>query len=174
MSKALHLFSFGLGWALCFWAAMAQWPRLSWMMSLGLLVITISLQERRRISISKVLVVLCLGFIFELVNMHVGFYEFPKSHSWYPPSWLLAFWPVFALLFMDVIGTSSKRPLWWNFLFGLLGGGFYFLGEWANLIRFHEPKALTFALFCILWSCEYVLLVKLSRIAGRLSFLQRD
>lgn len=153
---------------------MAQWPRLSWMISLGLLVVNISLQERRRISISKVLVVLVLGFVFELVNMHVGFYEFPKSHTWYPPSWLLAFWPVFALLFMDIIGSSAKKPFGWNFLFGLIGGGLYYLADWANLIHFHDPKAVTFALFCVLWSLEYILLVKLTRMAGRLSFLQRS
>ncbi len=174
MNKALHLFSFGLGWVLCFWAAIAQWPRLSWMISLGLLVVNIAIQERRRISISKILVVLTLGFVIELVNRHVGLYEFPKNHAWYPPSWLLAFWPIFALLFMDVIGSSSPRPLWWNFIFGVVGGLAYYAGEWANLIHFNDPKAVTIPLFCILWSCEYILLVKLTRIAGRLSFLQRD
>ena len=174
MNKVFHFLSFGLGWALCLWAAIAQWPLFSWMVSLGLLTVNISLQERRRISIAKVLVVLLLGFVFELVNRHLGFYEFPKNEAWYPPSWLLAFWPAFSLLFMEILDDLASRPLWSHFLIGLSGGAVYFCGEYVNLIRFHEPKIVTFSLFCVLWSVEYILLVKLSRAAGRLWFLQRD
>jgi len=172
VNKALHLLSFKIGWALCLWAAITQWPLFSWLIGLGLLTVNISLQKRRRISICKVLTVLLLGPVFELVNLHLFLYQFPLNPAWHPPMWLLAFWPVFALMFIEWIDAIAHKPLWWHFLLGVSGGLGYYGGEWAQLIAFNEPKVLTVSIFCALWAVEYILIMKATVWVGKLSFLQ--
>ena len=172
MNKVLHLFSFNIGWSLCVWAAVAQWPLFSWMVGLGLVIVNIAVQPRRRIAIGKVLTVIALGSLMELFNLQLGLYTFPKDPSWHPPAWLFAFWPVFSLMFIDFIEGISRKPLWIHFIIGVIGGAGYYCGEWIGLITFREPKMISLALFSTIWAIEYILLMKATVAVGKFSFLQ--
>ncbi len=172
MNKTLNLISFKIGWALCIWAAVIHQPLFSWLAGFALLTINISVQKKRRISIAKVTTVMALGFFFETLNQHLGFYVFPEHASFFPPSWLLAFWPAFSLLFIDFMDVFMYKPVWFHLAVGITGAAGYYCGEWSQLLMFSRPLTLSLSLFCLVWAVQYLTIVKAATFVGRRSFLQ--
>ncbi|MBY0383938.1 DUF2878 family protein [bacterium] len=170
MNKSLNLLSFKIGWALCIWAAMLQQPLLSWLCGLGLLTINISVQKKRRRALLKVFVAILLGVCFETLNQHIGFYTFPNHSSFFPPLWLLAFWPVFSLLFIEFLDLFATKPFWFHLLIGFTGGLGYYCGQWANLLVFQSPNSPWLIAFSITWAVQYFLIVKAVSLVERLVF----
>lgn len=170
MNKTLNLLSFKIGWALCIWAAIQNQPMLSWLAGLALVTINISVQKKRRISLAKVICALILGFSFETLNSHLGFYSFPNHSGLLPPSWLMAFWPVFSLLFIEFMDVFETKPVWFHLLVGVSGALGYYCGQWINLIHFNEPLTYSLGLFCFAWSIQYLLIVKTTSLVGRKAF----
>jgi hypothetical protein len=172
VNKTLSLLSFKIGWALCIWAAIAHHASYAWLTGLALLTINISVQKKRRVALAKVGTAIFLGFAAEIINMHLGFYEFPNTDSIFPPLWLLAFWPVFSLLFIEFLDLFKHKPLWFHFLVGVTGAAGYYCGQWVNLILFKEPLLISLGLFCIVWSLQYIAIMKATEFVGKMSFLR--
>lgn len=170
MNKTLNLISFNIGWALCIWAAIQNQPLLSWLAGCALVTINISVQKKRRVSLAKVMSVLILGFSFETLNAHLGFYSFPHHTSFLPPTWLMAFWPTLSLLFIEFMDLFETKPIWFHLLVGAVAALGYYCGEWLHLIHFREPVSYSLGFFCIAWSLEYLLIVKTTSLVGRKAF----
>jgi Protein of unknown function (DUF2878) len=170
VNKTLNLISFKIGWDLCIWAAIQHQAMLSWLAGCALVTINISVQKKRRISLAKVVCVLALGFSFETLNAHLGFYTFPNHYSFLPPSWLMAFWPAFSLLFIEFMDVFDTKPFWFHLLVGVTGALGYYCGEWINLIHFREPVSYSLGFFCAVWALEYLVIVKTTSLVGRKAF----
>ncbi len=122
MNKTLHLISFKIGWAVCLWAASQNYSSLiPWLCGIGLVAINVSVQKKRRLALAKVFTVIFFGFLFEWLNQNLGFYFFPNHNSLLPPLWLLSFWPVFSLLFIEFLDHYANKPLWFHLLIGVVG-----------------------------------------------------
>ncbi len=175
MNKTLNVISFKIGWAVCLWAASQNYSWLiPWLCGVGLVAINVSVQKKRRLALAKVFTVVVFGFLFELLNQHLGFYEFPNHNSFFPPLWLLSFWPVFSLLFIEFIDGYANKPLWFHLLIGVSGAVGYFFGEYAGLIIFERPLEIYLTLFCLVWAFQYFFIVKVVQIVRRRPILLLD
>lgn len=168
MNKTLHLVSFKIGWAVCLWAASQNYSSLiPWLCGVGLVAINVSVQKKRRLALAKVFTVVGCGVLFELINQHLGFYNFPQQTSFFPPLWLLSFWPVFSLLFIEFLDRYASKPLWFHLVVGITGAAGYYCGEWFNLIAFQRPLEIYLSVFCLVWAFEYYFIVKAVQIVSR-------
>jgi Protein of unknown function (DUF2878) len=161
VNKALNVLSFAIGWGVCLWAATQNYSWLiPWLGGVGIVAINVSVQKKRRLALAKVFTVVVLGFFFEWMNQHIGFYAFNDHHSIFPPLWLLSFWPVFSLLFIEFFDRYANEPLWVHLLFGSSAALGYYCGEWFQLITFQRPIEIYLALFCLVWAFQYFFIVK--------------
>ncbi len=109
---------------------------------------------------------LLFGWVQEVLFIYFGIHFYPNS-TLFPPFWILALYPLFALTLNSSLSSFNKN-LYTTFILGGMGGCFsYILLEKLNGVHLLAPYAY-FVLF-IFWGVTLTLLIVLNR---KLNFLR--
>lgn len=164
MKHFIHAFLFYMSWAACLLGALNEAVWIGFSVSITSCVIAVLISSpRRRVDFFRVIVIICLGFVLEAVNMHLRLYSFVPE-STLPPAWLLSFWPAFSILFLDILKFFNNRAFVYKFIAGFTGGAGYWAGQWLALIEFREDKYVMMFVFAMIWAVEFMLLLWVNRI----------
>lgn len=167
MKYVIHLFLFKISWGACVFGALFGATWVSFCVAVTCLTLAILLTSpKRRIDFLKVAFIIPLGIGFEFLNEFLPLYTFIPA-SQFPPTWMLCFWPAFAILFIETFEFLYDRNILFKFVFGFLCGASYWAGEYFGLIQFQGNKFMSMGLFAVLWSLEFLVILRITKYIDR-------
>lgn len=142
-----------VGWFLVVGSAARGMAWLGLLVVLTLLLVHVTLAERRTTEIGQLFVALVVGLAWENVAVALGVIAFPQAslRMGWAPAWIVGLWLLFATTWGGSLRWLASKPLVASFLGALLGPLSYWAGVRMGAAAFPDPVA-SLVLLALAWA----------------------
>lgn len=161
--KLINVVSFNLAWFGCAYAASANNGDLAMLVALATVFLNLLfVSQNRRVDLIKAITCFTVGFFFEYLNMRLPFFKYRLPMD-IPPLWMLAFWPLMAVLFYESFRFLFQAPWYYGFSMGIIGGLGYYSAQTIGQLTFNDPMILSLAGFSVVWAIEFLVIISICK-----------